>query len=409
MNIVDRAKNICLTPATEWPVIAGEDSSSGSLITGYVLPLAAIGAVAGFIGGSLIGYSLPFVGYYRAPITAGLSAAVFTLVMAVVSVFILSFIVNALAPTFGGQKDSAQALKVTVYSYTPAWIAGVLQIMPALGLLGVLAALYGIYLLYLGLPKLMKCPEDKAVGYTVVVLVCAVVVSLVLGAVTAAVVGVGAMGGAMMGGGSAAETEFAADSPMGQLQELGRQMEESTAKMEQAQQSGDPEAGMAAAMEGLGALIGGGNRVDPIGIEELKTFVPETFGGLPKTDSSAEKTGIASLMISRAEATYSDDAGRDVRLEIVDSGGASGLVGMAGWMGVSGEQEDSSGSERTYKDGGRLVHERASKVGGQNEFSIVIADRFMVSAKSTELDLDALKAAVSALNLAGLEAIKNAS
>jgi hypothetical protein len=165
---------------------------------------------------------------------------------------------------------------------------------------------------------------------------------------------------------------------------------------------------MAAAMEGLGALIGGGNRVDPIGIEELKTFVPETFGGLPKTDSSAEKTGIASLMISRAEATYSDDAGRDVRLEIVDSGGASGLVGMAGWMGVSGEQEDSSGSERTYKDGGRLVHERASKVGGQNEFSIVIADRFMVSAKSTELDLDALKAAVSALNLAGLEAIKNA-
>jgi hypothetical protein len=300
MNIVDRAKNICLTPVTEWPVIAEEQTPTGSLMTGYVLPLAAIGSVAGFIGSSLIGYSLPFVGYYRAPITLGLSSAVVALVMAVVSVFILSFIVNALAPTFGGQKDSAQALKVVVYSLTPAWIAGVLRILPVLGLLGVLASLYGVYLLYLGLPRLMKSPEDKAVGYTVVAVICAFVVSLVLGAITAVVVGAGAMGGAMMGGGSAEQTQFSADSPLGRLQEMGRQMEESAAKVEQAQQSGDSEAGVAAAMEGLGALLGGGNRVDPIGIEQLKTFVPETFGGLPMSDSRAEKTGLATLMVSRA-------------------------------------------------------------------------------------------------------------
>jgi hypothetical protein len=408
MSIVDRAKNICLTPNTEWPVIAGESTQTGALITGYVLPLAAIGAAAGFIGGSLIGYSLPFVGYYRVPIAAGLVSAVFTLVMAVVSVLIVSFVVNALAPTFGAEKNPAQALKVTVYSFTPAWIAGVLNIIPMLGMLVILASLYCVYLLYLGLPKLMKCPEDKAVGYTVVTVIVAIVVSVVLGAITALFVGAGAMGGAMMRGGSP-EAGFSADSPLGQLGEIGRQMEESAAKMEAAQKSGDTEAGVAAAMEGLGALLGGGTRVEPIGIDQLKTFVPETFAGLPRTDSSAERTGMAALMVSRAEATYSDGAGRNIELEIVDSGGVSGLVGLASWMGVRGEQEDSSGSERTYQDGGRLVHERVSKTGGNNEFGIVIAERFMVNARSSALDVNALKAAVATLDLAGLEAIKSGS
>jgi hypothetical protein len=402
MSIVDRAKNICLTPNTEWPVIAGESTQTGTLITGYVLPLAAIGAVAGFIGQSIVG--LPFVG--RLSVTTGLTSAVFVLVMAVVSCLIVGFIINALAPTFGGQKDQTQALKVAVYSYTPAWIAGVLQIIPMLGILGLLAGLYGFYLLYLGLPRLMKCPEDKAIGYTVVTVVSAIVVSLVLGAITAAFVGAGVMGAGMMGGGGAG-MEFAADSPMGQLEALGKQMEESAAKMDAAQKSGDPEAGVAAAMEGLGALLGGGTRVEPIDIEQLKTFVPETFAGLPRTDSRAERSGVAALMVSTAEATYSDGADRSVELEIVDSGGMSGLVGLASWAGIRGEQEDSSGAERTYEDGGRLVHERTSKVGGNNEFGVVIAKRFMVSAKSRALDVSALKTAVSTLDLARLEQIRS--
>src|SRR4051812_24460799 len=121
MSLVDRVKNICLTPKTEWPVIAAEPASAGSLITGYVVPLAAIGAVAGFIGGSVIGRTLPFIGTYRTSVVAGLSVAIFTFVMAIVGVFVLSLIINALAPNFGGEKNSAMALKVAVYSYTPAW------------------------------------------------------------------------------------------------------------------------------------------------------------------------------------------------------------------------------------------------------------------------------------------------
>ena len=162
MPILERVKNICLKPNAEWPVIEAETSSTKELLLGYVLPLAAIAPIAGFIGGSVIGRSLPYLGSYRVPMASGLTMAVFTYVMAVVGIFVLAFIINALAPSFNGSKDSAQALKVAVYSYTPGWIAGVLHILTSLSILALIAGFYGLYLLYLGLPRLMKCPQEKA-------------------------------------------------------------------------------------------------------------------------------------------------------------------------------------------------------------------------------------------------------
>jgi hypothetical protein len=254
MDIVSRAKSICLTPAAEWPVIAEEQTSTSDLITGYVVPLAAIGAVAGFIGGSIIGQSLPFGGYYRIPITTGFGAAIFSFVMAVVGVFVIAFVIDALAPTFGGQKNSAQALKVAVYSYTPAWIAGSLRIVPFLGLLGVLVGLYGLYLLYLGLPRLMRCPEDKAVGYTIVVVICAIVLFMIVGSISAAVMGAGMVGsrfasgalGGAMGSPAASEVQFDKNSPLGKLQGLSKKLDETNQKIDAAAKSGDVNAQVAA-------------------------------------------------------------------------------------------------------------------------------------------------------------------
>jgi hypothetical protein len=409
VSIVDRARNICLTPLTEWPVIATEPASAQGLITGYVVPLAAIGAIAGFIGGSIIGTTLPFMGTYRTPVATGLVVAVVTLGMAVVGVFVLSVVINALAPTFGGEQNSMQALKVAVYSYTPAWIAAALHIVPVLGILAIFGALYGMYLLYLGLPRLMKSPEDKAIPYTAVVIICAIVLSIVITAVSAMVAGAGMMGAGALGAraGSGSDVQFDKNSPMGKLQDLGNKLDESAKKMEAAEKSGDGKAQAAAAFEGLGALLGGGKRVDPIGIDQLKTFVPESFAGFSKTSSNAEKTGMAGLMVSKAEATYGDGAGKSVRLDISDTGGVSGLMALAGWAGVEGEKDDDSGSEKTQNIGGRLVHERTSKNGGSNEFGIVLGDRFVVSAKSSDVSLNDLKTAVSSLDLAKIESLKD--
>ena len=194
----------------------------------------------------------------------------------------------------------------------------------------------------------------------------------------------------------------------GKLQDLGKKLEESNKKMEAAQKSGDQNATAAAAMESLGTLLGGGKRVDPVAIDQLKVFVPESLAGLAKTASSAEKNGIAGLMVSKAEARYGDGAGKTVTLEISDTGGVSGLIGLASWAGMEGEKDDDGSTEKTQKVGGRLVHERSSKRGGSNEFGIVLGNRFIVSAKGNGVVVDELKAAVGGLDLAKLESMADA-
>ena len=406
MDLVQRAKNICLSPATEWAVIEAEPATTQGLLMEYAAPLAAIGAIAGFVGNAFIGTTI-FGSTFRTPIVTALVGAVFSFSMALVMCFVLSLIIDALAPTFAGQKNQIQALKLAVYAYTPAWIAGVLHIIPVLGILSIFAALYGIYLLYLGIPRLMKSPQDKAVPYTVVVLVCAIVIGFVVAIISGAIIGGAALGsGALTSGRSSSDVQFDKNSTLGKLQQIAKAAEDSNKKVEAAAKSGDPNAQAAAAIEGLGALLGGGKRVDPVDIEQLKPLVPDTFNGLPKTSSKAEKSGIAGLMVSKAEARYSDGADKSVTLEISDTGGVSGLMALAGWAGVEGVREDDDGAERTQKVDGRLVHEKSSK-HGTNEFAIVLGDRFVVSAKGNGVDLPALKGAVSALDLAKLESMKN--
>ena len=417
MSIVDRIKNICLTPGTEWPVIANEASSTGSLISGYVAPLAGVAAVAGFIGATMVGMNTFLFGTYRTSLTVGLVGAVWSVIGAIIGVLVVGFIINALAPTFGGQQDSARAMKVAVYSFTPAWVAGVLRIIPALGILALLGAFYGFYLLYLGLPALMKAPKEKAAGYTIVTIIGACVVMLIVSVVGGTIAGAGMIASGGIGSGilgnmassssKSDDVQFDKNSPLGKLQEFGKAMEESNKKMDAAQKSGDPNAAASAAMDTLGTLLGGGKKVDPLEIDQIKAFLPANLAGYAREGSgTAEKSGLASLMVSKAEAEYANGSKR-VRIEISDPGGASGLVGLASWATLQTSKEDDNGSERTSKVNGRMVHEKTSKNGGTDEFDIVLGDRFVVNASSRDVKLNELKTIVGALDLSKLESMKD--
>ncbi len=181
MALVDRVKNILLTPKTEWEVIDAEPTTVPDLYKGYVIPLAAIGPVASAIGALAFGYR-GFGVTYRPPVTTVLTSAVVTYLLTLGGVFVLALIIDALAPSFGGTQNQVQALKVSAYSSTASWVAGIFGLVPALGILGILG-LYSLYLLYLGLPVLMKAPAEKAMGYTVVVIIAAIVLFLVVGLV----------------------------------------------------------------------------------------------------------------------------------------------------------------------------------------------------------------------------------
>ena len=186
MNLVDRAKKILLQPKAEWAVISAEPHTVQDLYTGYVMILAAIPAVASFIGFSLIGVS-SFMGTYRWPITAGITHMILQYVLSLGWVYVLALIIDALAPSFGGEKNFIQALKVSAFSPTAMWLAGIFSIVPVLGILGIIG-LYSLYLLYTGLPVLMKTPDEKAVPYTVVVIIIAIVLGIIVSALAALVV-----------------------------------------------------------------------------------------------------------------------------------------------------------------------------------------------------------------------------
>ena len=172
-NLVARVKAILLMPQTEWPVIERESGDVWVLFTQYVAILALIPAIAGFIGGVLVGGYMPFFG--------GLVVAIVGYVLSFVVVYVVALLIDVLAPSFGAQKNFPNALKLSVYSHTPAWLAGIFLLVPGLGFLRILG-LYGLYLLWLGLPPLMRAPRDNALLYAGAVVLCAVLLVLVIGA-----------------------------------------------------------------------------------------------------------------------------------------------------------------------------------------------------------------------------------
>jgi len=199
-GLIDRVKNILMTPKTEWPRIDAEPATIQGIYTGYVMILAAIGPIAGLIGQQVFGYSALGI-TYKPPIGYSIATAVMTYVLALVSVYVSALVIDALAPNFGGTKDKVKAFKVAAYSATAAWLAGIFGIIPMLAILGILG-LYSLYLLFLGLPVLMRVPQEKAVGYTVVVIVVQIVLYIVVGAVVGALVASFFPIGAMIGGGT---------------------------------------------------------------------------------------------------------------------------------------------------------------------------------------------------------------
>lgn len=183
VDIVTRAKNLILTPKTEWAVIASEPADAKGLFTGYVMLLAAIPAVCGFIGLTL--FLGMFAGGMRL-VPGFLVSTLVTYALSVGAVFVMSKIIPILAPKFGGTDAEMPALKLAAYAPTASWLAGVFLLIPAVGILGALLGLYSIYLYYLGAIAVLKVPQDKAIVFTVVLFVVALVIFLVIGAVARA-------------------------------------------------------------------------------------------------------------------------------------------------------------------------------------------------------------------------------
>lgn len=169
-DIIGRIRRILFSPAEEWEAINGEPANMGDIYKGYVLPLVAFSALAGALGAFMLGLDFGFI----------LRGFLVAVIVGAAGVYLFALIIDALAPTFGGQKNSGQAFKVAAYAPTATWLASIFNIIPSLSLLSLLGGLYSLYLLYVGLPKLMNCPTDKALVYTIVIVLCVIVLSVIM-------------------------------------------------------------------------------------------------------------------------------------------------------------------------------------------------------------------------------------
>ena len=187
MNLLDRIKGILLQPKAEWGKIDSEPGDAGYLFTNYVMIVSAIPPICTFIGTSIIG-----LGGARIGIGLGLVRAIVVYVLTLIGVFVVAYIIDFLAGTFGARKNLESSMKVSAYAPTAAWVAGVFNIIPALSFLSILG-LYSLYLLYTGIGALMKPASNNALIYTIAVIICAIIVWIVILAIPAMLFGMGMM------------------------------------------------------------------------------------------------------------------------------------------------------------------------------------------------------------------------
>jgi len=381
-----RITNILLRPRAEWDVIAAETATTPGLFFGYAVILAAIPALARVVSG-LTPHCLFGVCYTPNPMFVVIGAVVYY-ALALVGVFVIGLIIDALAPSFGGQKGQVQAMKVAVYSWTAAWLAGVFIIIPWVGFLLSLVGLYSLYLLYLGLRQVMQSPESQAVIYTIVVVVLAVVVFIIAGAVAAPFAMMGAIGGGTFSAGAPGQLSGAIHIPGGSI-DLGR-LQSATQQAEQQLRNSQQ-----------AAANGKINAIDP---NVLKGMLPDSVAGAPRTEITAVTAGAAGMGGSDAEATY-QNGDAHITLKVADIAAAGGLAALAGAVNVQEDRETSTGYEKVQTINGRLTTEEYDNQAKSGKYSIMVANRFLVSADGSGVSMDQLKAAVAAVGPDRLEAL----
>ncbi|MEO8998295.1 MAG: Yip1 family protein [Rhodanobacter sp.] len=412
-KIIERVKAILTTPRTEWPIAAAEPATVGGLYAGYIAILAALPAIAAFIKGSLIG-SGAFGITVRMPIAFGIGEMLLSYVLTLALAYVVALIINMLAPSFDGQKNTTQALKTVAYAWTAYWVAGIAVIVPWLGwLIAILGGIYSIYLLYLGLPHTMKCPPEKAAGYTAVSVIIAIVlgwiISIIIGSVFAiGLLGSGAMSGMQISSSDGSSVKVDSNSALGALAAMGQRAEQAGKDMDAAQKSGDSTAQSAAMGKMLGAVSGSNGSVEALAPDQIKTFLPDSLGNLKRTSISAQRNNAMGMQVSDASAEYANDSGQRITLEVTDTGGAKGFVAMAAAMAPEEEKETDHGYDKTHTVDGNMVHEAWDTQSKSGEYSVVLGQRFTVKANGNADSIDQLKQAVASVDLGKLASMKDA-
>ncbi len=432
MDLVDRAKNLLLQPKAEWPIIEAERPTTVELYTGYVMILAAIGPVASLIGMSVFGINVPFVGRIRTPLVQGITTGLVSYGLSLAMLYVLSRIIDWLAPRFGGRRDPAQAMKVAAYGCTAAWLGGLFSLLPALSVFGLLAGLYTLYLLYTGLPVLMKSSPDRSLGYVGSIVVVSLVlmipvtglVMLLTPVFQTPVIGTG-------GDPAATEALQQLDSLTKGLERMGRAMETAASQPRSAGARSDlserepsaappsrtSEPDMQQAVRAVGAMLGAmgkaaneGHGVEAADFRALKALLPDAIPGMQRTEATGERAAMMGIDRSEAKAIYVGPNDSRIVIEVVDIGGNLGTLGLAAFSwaatGAVIDKETPDGYERTLTYRGHKALEQYNRARRSGELTVLVNAHAGVTVRGTNVTVEALREALDHLDLDGVSSAR---
>lgn len=410
-GLLDRVLAMLLRPGDTWLQIQRENLGIASVYTRYLIFLAAIPAVAGFIGYSLVGVGA-FGFSVRVPIVQGLVGMVVGYVLSLAMVFVMALVANALAPRFGSQAQLPRAFQLIAYGATAGWLGGVFSAVPALAMLGVLAALYSVYLIYRGAPVVMRVPAERALGYTAALVVCGIVAGLVVGLVTSlvtprpgALAGVGGVGSLGVPSGSGRGVNITL--PGTGLSIDTAKVEAANRRMEEAQARGDTQAAGQAMGDMMSAALGG-KGASPLAPEALRALLPETLGSMPRTAVEARSEAAMGIQFTNVSAQYSEGE-RLIEVRMQDIGAVPALaIGMAAWSRSTVDSETPEEVERVYRRDGVAFKESYRKDGTSASLVMLLPNGVLLEG-SGNLPMDDLRAALQAVPAGQVAALKRPS
>ena len=290
-------------------------------------------------------------------------------------------------------------MKVAIYSSTASWLAGIFFIIPQLGALAIVG-LYSLYLVFVGLPKLMKAPKEKGTTYTIVAIICAIVVWVIVGAVGGVVAGGAMMGGAMMGphitsdNGSLSGTVRVGNGSLdlGKLHPAANHNNAQAAAQQAAANGSAPPAGTAT--------------VTPVASDVLSGMLPGTVDGLARGDISSSSGSAMGMAGSEASATYTN-GNAHLTLKVTDMGTASGFAGLAGALNVNSNEQNGTHYKKVNTINGQMITEEYDSASKSGSYMVMVAGRFAVDAEGTGVAMQDLKAAVGSVPQNQLNSLKN--
>ena len=403
--LIARVKNILLEPKNEWPKIGAEAATIPGLYAGYVMLLAAIPVAARLIGGLVFGYGVFGIKFHPSVVSA-MTSAIVQYAMTLAGVFILALIIDFLAPTFNGQKNQIQALKLAAYAGTAGWLAGIFALVPALSILSLLG-LYSLYLLYVGLPTLMRTPAEKALPYAITIIIAGIVMGVVFAFVMGAIMprhaAPGTSGGTLSGqiklpGGTSVDVAA--------LAKVAKSMETAARQAASNQTSAptgltpasEPSAAPAMALPGSpGVAV---NLIDP---EALKGALPSSLpGGFQAGDVSSASGGAAGFGGSSAKSEYTN-GNSHLALTLTDLGALGAMAAIGGALGAQSSEESPTHYSKMATVNGRMTVEEYHRDTRAGSYGVMVGNRVMVQVEGSDVSMDQIKAAMQAVDLTAIQ------